>query len=160
MNNKKLPKDYTPIKELNICSNQMINGKIPIEIEGNIPFLVGEGEVPLVWMSLPLIKNKWIDVIIKNKLQFHKQGNIKTHLITINESLEERKVDIEFMRIKVFSAIMKADESAEIKHLDFRPFGLSIYGDNNSLFIGNQQLINNVMENVTTMIGIGKSKKL
>lgn len=153
MNN--LPEDYVPFKTLNICSNSMIDGKVPLEIEGNIPFLVGKGSLPLLWLKLPFSKQKWEYVVIKNERKKEKKPHLKTNLISILESLEDRKVVIEFMGSKIISVIMHDQDTAEIDFLDLRPFGLAIFGDSGGLNIGGQRLSRNTMKNVHTMIGIG-----
>lgn len=155
--NSELPKDYVPFKTLNICSNKLINGQVPLEIEGNIPFLIGKGEMPLLWLKLPISKSGWEYIVLKNQRKKDKKSKLSSHLISILESASERKVVVEYMGSIIISSVMHDSDSAEITHLDLRPFGLSIYGDSNGLTVGGQKLSRNTMENVHTMIGIGNA---
>ena len=137
----------------------MIKGQVPLDIEGNIPFLVGKGEMPLLWLKLPLSKSGWEYIVLKNERKKDKKSKLRTHLISILESANEHKVVVEYMGSIIISVIMHDSDSAEITQLDLRPFGLSIYGDATGLTIGGQKLSRNTMENVHTMIGIGNAQK-
>lgn len=156
MKKTKLPINYTPYEELNVCTNTLINGKVPIEIEGHIPFLIGKGEIPQVWLSVPGPKGEWIDLIVSNKRAEIKSKKFKQFLLTIEESAEDKRIDISMWKTNILSVIQEAENKAVVTSLDLRPFNLLISGGNEGLHIGGQLLRGNTMSNVHTMIGIGQ----
>ena len=75
----KLPADYKPFQTLIVCSNKLINGRVPFEVNGFIPFLVGVGEnEPLIWLQFPSNKklDSWQYVVRANR-SLHKGIKIK-----------------------------------------------------------------------------------
>ena len=155
MENNKLPSNYTPYEELVICTNTLINGKVPIEIEKNIPLLIGKGEAPQIWLSVPGQKGEWIDLIISNKKVKLKTKTLKQYLLTTEESAKDKSINVSMWNTKILSVVQETDKKAVVTKLDLRPFNLLIYGDNEGLHIGGQLLRENTMSNVHTMIGIG-----
>lgn len=156
MEKNKLPYNYSPYKELVICSNSLINGKVPIEIEGHIPFLVGRGEIPQIWLSVPGPKGMWADLIVSNKRMEINSKTFKQFLLTIEESVEGKRIDVSMWKTNILSVVQKTDEKAIITSLDLRPFNLLIYGASDGLHIGGQLLRGNTMKNIHTMISIGQ----
>ena len=154
METTKLPESYKPFRELVICSNSLINGKVPIEIEGHIPFLVGRGVNPQVWLSVPL-QSGWTDLVISNKEVESRSKTLKEHMLSVELFDELKQVDVLMWKTKILSVVQDTEEKAVIKILDLRPFNLLIYGGVDGLHIGGQMLRGNIMENVNTMIGIG-----
>jgi hypothetical protein len=155
MENKNLPNEYKPYEELVICTNTLINGKVPIEIENNIPLLIGMGKIPQVWLSAPDSKGKWIDLIVSNKKADKKLKSFKQFMLTTDESSKEKRINILMWNTVVLSVVQENDNKAVVTKLDLRPFNLLIFGDLEGLHIGGQLLRENTMKNVHTMIGIG-----
>ena len=144
-----LPEDYEPFKELVICSNSFINGYIPINISGHIPFLVGKGEYPTVWISGPASKDGslWKDIVIKNKTP---DDNI-----SIIFSEKDKLVNISIGSAILIQVKKISDERAEIISIDFRLLGLNIYGDINGLYVATNLFQNNSFANAYTMMSLG-----
>jgi hypothetical protein len=156
MDKNNLPCDYEPFHELIVCTNTLLNGKVPIEIEGHVPFLVGKGDIPQIWLSVPGPNGQWIELVVSNKRVEKKSPAFKQYLLTIEESLEERRVDISMWKTNILSAIKETEQKAIVTNLDLRPFNLLIFGDAAGLHIGGQLLRGNTVSNVHTMIGIGQ----
>lgn len=146
MNDIKLPENYIPFPQLIICSNIFNNGKIPIIIKGNIPFLVGNNDNLLIWLSGPLSENNynWRDYIIKNE-SLDKRLKI---------NIENNSITVLFKSTIIIKVIKKSSEIAEIIKLDLRPLGLNIYGNENELIIGKNKFVKNSFIAVETMIAI------
>lgn len=156
MEKTKLPSNYIPFEELVICTNTLINGKVPIEIEGNIPFIVGKGDIPQIWLSVPGPKGAWIDLIVLNKRVEIKSKTFKQFLLTIEESAKDKRIDVSMWKTNILSIVQETEQRAVVTNLDLRPFNLLIFGGNEGLHIGGQLLRGNTMSNVHTMIGIGQ----
>ena len=48
-----LPTDYHPFKTIRIGGNYFENAQALVTIGGHAPLLIGRGEVPRVWLSVP-----------------------------------------------------------------------------------------------------------
>lgn len=142
-----LPEDYMPFPEIVICSNKLINGTIPITISKHIPFLVGFGDIPLIWISGPVSKDGslWREIVAKNQ-PIDDRANIIE---------EDNNISILYDNNIIINVIKLSDNKAEILYLDLRPIGLDIFGDINGLFISKSNLFNNSFKNVFIMIGLG-----
>lgn len=144
-----LPEDYIPFGELILCGNHLIKVKVPIEFKKNIPLLIGKGDVPLVWLSVPINKEgkDWRKIVIKNESMDRR--------IAIISSKENKLTTVMVDNYKIIHVIKHSDEKAEVINLNLRPLGLNIHGDANMLYIGTNRFINNSFENLWAMIGIG-----
>jgi hypothetical protein len=143
-----LPSDYVPYQTLIVCGNTLINGKVPLEVNGYIPFLVGVGPSgPLVWLQLP--RGKQLDFwqyVVRANRSLHKAVKVK-------ESANE--VHAYIRSTLVLLVVAEVPESARIEHLDLRPMGLRIHGTTKELQVGEKTMRDNVFENVDAMLGIG-----
>jgi hypothetical protein len=146
--NSKIPNDYKPFPELIICSNSFVNGKIPIEVSGNIPFLVGNGKFPIIWLFGPVSKYeiKWQEIVSNNQALDKR--------ITITFSEKDQIVNVSFGSIILIQVKKISDDKADIINLDLRPLGLNIYGDSNGLNVGTNSFSNNSFSNVNTMLAL------
>lgn len=144
-----LPEGYIPFEELIICSNRLINVKVPIEFKKNIPLLIGKGDVPLVWLSVPTSKEakEWKEIVIKNKS--------KDKRTSIISSKENKLTTILVDNYIIIRIVKHSDEKAEVVNLDLRPLGFNIRGDANIFYMGTNRFVNNSFKNMWAMIGIG-----
>lgn len=143
-----LPGGYTPFDELIVCSNKLIKGTRPFEIEGKTPLLVGKDKGPLIWLYLPTSKGtpEWSQLVTANKSL---NSNIKVNIT------DEIRVNVTAGFHAIIDVILQSPETAEILQLDLRPFGLDIHGDTQSLYIAKSRFSHNTFQNVNVMIGIG-----
>lgn len=146
--NVDLPADYKPYRTLNICGNKLINGRVPFEVNGFVPILVGDGgEGPLVWLQVPANKDL-------NMWQYVVRANRTLHpAVVVSDNKSEIKVLIK--NITVLHAVGVSDTEATILALDLRPLGLTIYGNEHEMVVGGNTMRSNTFENVDAMIGIG-----
>lgn len=147
------PKDYIPFKELILCSNKFIDGLIPISVDGNIPLLIGKGDLPLIWLATQVkVGLKWKYIVVENV-------SLSRH-IEIIISKQNRTVFIDFKkdnerRIRILNVTQESDDKAVVNELDLRPIGLNIHGNDKEMLIGTNTLSKNTFQNVRTMIAIG-----
>lgn len=144
-----LPNDYKPFVTLNLCSNIGTNYIVPIRAKNYAPLLIGQGEVPIIWIALanPNDPTKWNYLVRANK-SFH--PDVKVQIDKANSAVEVYAGAQALIKAK----IEKAD-SAAVSHIDLRPIGLNIHGNETTLYVGNNQLSSNAFHNVTNLIGIG-----
>lgn len=143
----KLPEEYSPFQELVVCSNEFINGVILLEVDKSIVLLVGQGAHPSVWLSIPRAN--------KNGEQVHIVRNNQTLHEAFAVALPKNATVVSFGTTVLLHVEKLSDQKAEVIELDFRPIGLSIYGDKNGLYVGTNLLADNTFNNVHTMIAIG-----
>lgn len=143
-----LPPEYIPYVELKICNNMFINGQVPIEVNKKSILLVGKGEHPVVWLfTFTSPKSKVLIHLVENNKPLRKEIEV---LIPKNETI------VSFNNIILLHVQKCSEDIAEIIDMDLRPMGINIHGDNNGLFVGTNQLVNNTFTNVNTMIAIGE----
>jgi hypothetical protein len=143
----KLPKEYSPFQELIICSNRFTDGVVPLEVNKNVVLLVGQGDHPSIWLSVPRPSKSDEQVhIVKNNQALHGE-----FVITF---LKDTTV-VSLGKTVLLRAEKLSDQKAEVTEMDFRPIGLNIYGDKNGLYVGTNLLAGNTFVNVHTMIAIG-----
>jgi len=144
-----LPEGYIPFEELVFCNNHLINVKVPIEFKKNIPLLIGKGDIPLVWLSVPITQEakEWKEIVIKNKSMDKR--------ITVISSEKDKSTTIKVDNHIIIQIKKHSDEEAEVISLDLRPLGFNIHGNANILYFGTNKFVNNSFKNLWAMIGIG-----
>jgi hypothetical protein len=143
-----LPNNFKPYKKLTICSNLLIDCKFVISLGDKIPILIGTNHKPLIWLSamVDVKKKHYQDLVIASEA---------THpLITVEEI--GKFLNIFAKKQLVVSISSEIPDSAIVHKLDLRPIGINIFGDENALIVGKNQLSSNTFQNVETMIGLGE----
>ncbi len=138
------PVNYQPFEKLDICGNTLINGKVPIAVDGNPIFLIGKGEPPRLWLNSQNKDKSWSyvvdDGVSKNSnIRVLHSGRIMA--IYLNEQI-------------ILQATKETENYIIITHIDMKPFGLSITGDMSSLKVGGNLMMSNTFENVETMVNV------
>ncbi|MCG7853344.1 MAG: hypothetical protein MIO92_12550 [Methanosarcinaceae archaeon] len=147
MNELQLPSEYVPFETMNICGNLLINGKVPITIQGRYPFLVGKGDVPMIWLNTTRDGKEWNKVV---------EYNISlTNDISVNYFADGKSVLILGRNAIIVQAIKKSETTLEVPILDLRPLGFDFHGNKAGIYIGTNLFANNVFQNVSSMINIG-----
>lgn len=145
--------NFTPFEKLKVCGN-IIGTRYIFQIDDYIPLIVGKSidNTPLVWAYAKLSNNDVICVVNKNSSN-HRQISCENLddllLFKIKHPTEEKWIIF-------FKLIVSKWFIPEIVKLDLRPFGLNIYGDDDSLFIGNTCLKDNNIVGSEVFFKIGK----
>jgi hypothetical protein len=143
-NTTNIPKDYQPFEKLVICGNTLINGKIPIAVDGNPIFLIGKGDPPKLWLNVQNKDKVWSYVVDNGASK-----NINVRVLHIG-----RVATIYLKEQVILQATKETESYMIITHIDLTPFGLEIKGDISSLRIGGHQMVGNTFENVETMVDV------
>lgn len=146
MNELNLPNEYIPFETMNICGNVLINGKAPIRTQGRFPFLVGKGEVPIIWLNMTKDGKEWKRVVEKN--------NSFTLSVSINYFDDGKTVLIIGYDTIIIQAIKQTETTVEVPILDLRPLGYDFHGNRAGIYIGTNLFANNVFQNVQVMIDV------
>ena len=149
--NIELPNNYKPFPKMILCGNTLIDVKIPFEVEGGVPLLIGSNDEPQIWLNArpPKRDMQWYPIVRKNR-SLHESAKIK--------GLGTEIISVEIQEKTVIRLEQKQPDTIEVVDLDLRPLGLNIYGDKSKLMVGSSQLISNTFNNVYVMIGIGEKQ--
>ena len=141
-----LPSEYKPFKKLTICSNILENGLVPIIISGDVPFLIGKGKKPRVWINMLSQTTSGVTkAIVRDNLSLHNQVSVKD---------SENMVSVYVNNETLIEVIKHNDNEAEIIKLNLKMIGIDISGDKNALKVVTQTMSHNSFVNVDCMIGI------
>lgn len=143
-----LPVQYNPYKELEIATNRLVGGIALFSINGFIPLLIGKGDTPEVWISIPADSS----------------GEVWQPLVRRNRSLHEKVVvNLSNKSLSVSTPdgiVLKLHEEQPdfvvIDSLDLRPFGINVFSDKKSMHVINQIMSGNVFIGSKIMVDIGK----
>lgn len=146
-----LPPQYKAFEKINFCSNLLINVELLFTINGNIPLLVGAGDFPRVWLSIPAdVKGENWQTLIRDNQTLHPEVTVRT---------ENSTTIIETPHCTVLKVVKESAGIAKIHFLDLTPFGINIKGDASSLMVMNNTLSGNTFSNVNTMIEMGRDRE-
>lgn len=148
--NQILPQEYKQYQTINFCGNTFKSLKYLIDDNGFIPFLVGIGDIPRIWMYTKKDNNSI--ALVRDSVAIH--PNIKIDIFT-----REKRVSVNLTLIPNLDAtrlfeINFIDEVPIVNCIDLRPIGYNVYGDKTKLKIGNQIYQGNVFENINSLVKI------
>ena len=152
MSDQLLPKDYQPFPKMVMCGNTLIDVRVPFEIDGKVPLLIGNNGKPRIWLNAPPSGPglNWQPVV---------RANRSLHRAAVVTGAGTDMVSVTVKGLDVLSLMKGSDDIPEVIKLDLRPLGLNIYGDAKKLTVGMNQLIQNTFRNVRVMVGIRATDK-
>lgn len=143
--NTGFPKNYNRLKVLDVCSNKIIGGGNVMGIDNFAPLLIGDGDLPKVWLYAKVDKSSWTPLIAENE-------SLHTDLhITINDELKE--VTIKLGDVVILNVVKIGDGHCDIRHLELRPIGLNLYGNHQVLKVANNTFSGNIYSGIAFMVG-------
>ncbi len=140
---------YKPYETIVFCNNTFNNITYLIDDNGVFPLLIGKGEFPRIWLYTRNNNNPI--ALVRDNISISAQ-------VKVNIYQEERRMTIELFDMKdkylnILEIVLK-EGIPNLKRLDMRPIGYNIYGDSESLNIGNSKFANNVFQGMRTLIHI------
>ncbi len=116
-------------------TNRFLNGNILFVINDNVPLLIGQGEVPRIWINIPTDPKamNWMPLIQDNKSMHPK----------VKVSIVSKSIIIDTTDGIVLNVEKYKTNIARILLIDFRLFGLNIFGNDVSLNIMNNNFKSN-----------------
>ena len=144
-----LPSQYIPFQRVRLGSNVLENVVAVFSISGFIPLLVGDGETPRVWLSIPTNRDgtEWYP-LIKENFSSHREVSVE---------VAKRRVTVRTPQGTVLNVVKNAENSLVFLKLDLRPFGLNVYADEGALHVMGNKLAKNEFKNIQVVIGIGSN---
>lgn len=142
-----LPPQYVPFQKVRIGSNLLENVNAIFSINGFIPLLVGNGENPKVWLSIPANREgtEWYPLIKEN---FSSNSEVFVEVF-------KNRVVVKTPQGTVIHVIKNTSNNLLIfMKLDLRPFGLNVYTDEGALHVMGNKLAKNEFNNIPVIVGI------
>ena len=147
-----LPAQYRPYKEIDIGTNRLVGGQVLFSINENAPVLIGANGVPRVWLSIPAdARGETWQPLVRDNKSLHPKVTVKIK----GESVIIDTPDGVVLRVR------KENENlVRVNQINLRPFGINIYGNEQSLTVMNSNLARNMFVGVRVMVEIGSEKKM
>ncbi|MCR1026643.1 hypothetical protein NQT66_17625 [Cellulophaga baltica] len=146
----KLPENYIPLDELNICSNKLLGGAKIIGIDDFAPILIGDGAIPSIWIFGKNQNNKWVELIKESK-------SLHPAIQIINDTIN-REIVIGIQNSIVLKAKMTSNKICEINTIDLRPIGFDIHGKGTEFHIAQSTFSGNTFNLNGFLVGISEKQ--
>ena len=143
-----LPSQYVPFEKIDIGTNHLVNVKVLFTVNEHIPLLIGSGDIPRIWLSIPAdaTGENW-QLLIRDNRSFHPEVTvqIENNIVSVNTP------DGEVLKVR-----KESENWINILSINLRPFGINIHGDERLLSVMDNELTGNSFVNVEVMVGIGR----
>lgn len=141
------PKEYIPYREIEICSNKIVGGGDFVVIDNVVPFYIGVGDVPKIWLkSLSDINNNTFEDVVEASISKHPSIKIISMKGEIVIKIED-------------TIVLETDGNSKnqirVIKLDLRPLGINIHGDKKALIAGGMNLSRNTFSGTGTFLALG-----
>jgi hypothetical protein len=143
------PPKYKMYEKLEICSNSLINVKAPFVIHSNPVLLIGNGDMPIIWISAPVQPNS------SKRIYVVEENSTNNPAIYIEKDEKNKKVLIQVGNTTILEVTAKSETDALVTKLDFRPIGLNVHGDKSGLNVGTMFLSGNSLANSEIAFNLG-----
>ncbi len=143
-----LPTEFTPYKQLEIATNKLVDGVALVSVNGFIPVLIGRGETPEIWMTIPADPQgkDWRPIVSKN-----------TSLLDVLTVIAKGKVIEVAMADEIVLEVKEISrESAEITKCNLRPFGINVFLEDDCLKVMTNRYSGNTITEAKIFIDVGK----
>lgn len=142
-----MPKNYSPLSKLIICSNILSGGSNLVSVGDVLPLLIGKGEKPKIWLqALADTKTNQFVTIVDESISMHPSVKVYEESGSLNVKISEEVV----LSVKILD-----QNTAVVEKLDFRPIGLNMHGNSSALIVGGGTFSGNSMSGGGTLIGYG-----
>lgn len=143
----KIPEGYIPFERIILCSNILINTKFIFLLDGDVPFFIGKGEVPQIWLK-SFNGDQWQLLLKQNEPQHD----------LISTVAYDNSITVNAAQSRILNATIE-DGECIISFLDFRYIGINIFGNRDALFaLGNNKFARNTMENLGVFMGFNSKQ--
>lgn len=142
-----LPESYIPTEHVVLCGNEISNYRYLISDSGFIPILIGQGEIPRIWLFAKTPKKEIVTLIDDSVSNL---DQIKVDIFNTN-----KRIEIKDIQNGVVILTLDYKVTLIVNELDLRPLGYNIHGDSSKLVVGNSNISGNTFNGVNTIIGFG-----
>jgi hypothetical protein len=145
-----LPKNYFPYSELNLCSNKLMNVKIPFLIGETPLLLIGKSTIPLLWLSAKVSpkSQQWKYIVEENRSL--------NAAVYVDAQIEDQAVQVRVGNVVIVKIKAQSESKAVIDLLDLRPIGLNVFGDSSGLSLSTNRFTGSSMMNSKVAFVLGE----
>jgi hypothetical protein len=137
------PEGYSPYKLLNVCGNRLLNGTILMSAWGELPFLIGQGNKPQIWMrAIQSPGDKRLVSIVEASISQHQ-------LVRVEQA--DKQLVVKIQGATVLRIEQTGPDQALISELDLRPLGFNVYGNVGQLNAGGMIMIGSTFSGGTVV---------
>jgi len=141
-----LPKNYKAYGQLEVCSNTLKGGGV-LAVVGDVPpLLFGQGDRPMVWLQAPT------DFTGKNFITLV-EASVSSHP-SVNVVALGHGVKVLVANDEILSIVQMDNNKAIIDHLDLRPIGFNIVGDEEGLQIGGASFATSTFSGIGSLVSL------
>lgn len=143
-----LPTEFTPYKKLEIATNTLVDGVALVSVNGFIPVLIGRGETPEIWVTIPADQQgkEWRPIVSNN-----------TSLLDVITVIAKGKaIEVALANEIVLEVKEITSESAEITKCNLRPFGINVFLEDDCLKVMTNRYSGNTITEAKIFIDVGK----
>lgn len=121
-----------------MCSNTLVDVRVPIMVDQVPVFRLAYGKLPLVWLRAPAdTKGEvWIEVVSESRSQYPN--------VTVETDTEASLIRIKVVGHEVLAVATVSETKAKVSLIDFSVFGIPVVGNESGLQIGGNSLVGNV----------------
>lgn len=143
-----LPTEFKPYKQLEIATNKLVDGVALVSVNGFIPVLIGRGENPEIWVTIPADQQgkEWRPIVSKNT----------SLLDVITVIVKEKVIEVAWADEIVLEVKEITSESAEITKCNLRPFGINVFLEDDCLKVMTNRYSGNTITEAKIFIDVGK----
>ena len=143
-----LPDDFQAFPDLVVCGNRLIRGVAPLALGKQPIFLVGKGDIPKVWLSVPSGDPNRFDTLVSDNESQHEGVVVETFK-------PENRIVIRIDETVTLDATKLLEDMAVVKALDLRPVGLEVFGTEGGLNVVGMSWVGNTIVGTEVLIGLG-----
>ncbi|WP_342349338.1 hypothetical protein [uncultured Nitrospira sp.] len=143
-----LPKEFTPYTQLEIATNKLVDGVALVSVNGFIPVLIGRGDAPEIWVTIPADQQgkEWRPIVSNN-----------TSLLDVITVIAKGKVIEVALADEIVLEVKEiTSESAEITKCNLRPFGINVFLEDDCLKVMTNRYSGNTITEAKIFIDVGK----
>ena len=143
-----LPTEFISYKQLEIATNKLVDGVALVSINGFIPVLIGRGETPEIWVTIPADQQgkEWRPIVSKNT----------SLLDVITVIAKENMIGVTLADEIVLEVKEITRESVEITKCNLRPFGINVFLEDDCLKIMTNRYSGNTITGAKIFIDVEK----
>lgn len=136
-----LPSEYVPYETTELCGNTLRNVKVPFQIGGKQPLLIGRGfeRHPTIWLTGYAQSGAWADLVRAN-IVARPVAPSGQSILVLRDASQPTTIVMIGAQVVVNATSEVDGNTVHIASIDLRPAGLNIFGsDKDGLsFAGNK----------------------
>ncbi|MEZ9042848.1 hypothetical protein [Vibrio sp. 10N.247.311.47] len=144
-----LPSNYRAPEKMNVGSNSVNNVTVLVEFNGFTPILIGDGDIPHVWIYVPMNQQgtEWYPLV---------KDNFSTNpsVIVIKR---DHGVKVTTPDGIVIDCEKDSNGTIVVHKLNLRPFGINVTANSESMSIMNTTFSSSGFNNMRAVVGIGNA---